>query len=130
MTWFDLMTELEKTSPDTFGLTHVEVNPNYKRIDGRVVRVSVDNDSFIFEFTGKYKSKYKTTVRIWSNSRVTASIELENNTYFDYPITNEDEHFDNRMDLYGPSAVKNNLAARTEIKEIYDWTFNAYHNLL
>lgn len=130
MNWIDLMMELVRTCPDSFGFTHVEANPVYKRIGGEDVRVSVDFDTMIFEFTGKYKDKMKARVRLWSDSRVTASIELKNKVFFDYPVTNEDEHFEQRVKLYGSPVIKDDPIAISELKEIYDWTFNAYNNLL
>ena len=130
MNWIDLMKELERTCPDSFEFTHVEANPVYKRINGKDVRVSVDYDLMFFEFTGKYKDKMKAKVRVWSDFRVTASIELKNNVFFDYPVTNEDEHFEQRLDLYGSPDIKANPGAIAELKEIYDWTFDAYRNLI
>ncbi len=123
------MAELCKTSPDTFNMTHIEARPVYDRINGELVRLSFAFDTIIFEYTGKYKNKYKANVRVWSNSRVTTSIEMNNNGVFEYPVTKEDEHFDERLNICGPSEVKNNPALRAEIKEIYDWTFNAYRRL-
>lgn len=129
MNWIDLMMELGRTSPDTFVFTHIEANPVYKRIAGKDVRVSVDFDTMIFEFTGKYKDKMKARVRVWSDFRVTASIELKNKVFFDYPVTNEDEHFEQRLELYGSPIIKDNPIAIAELKEIYDWTFDAYRCL-
>lgn len=129
MNWIDLMKELGRTSPDTFGTTHVEANPTYERIGGRDVRVSVDFDTIIFEFTGKYKDRIKVRVRVWSDSRVTASVELKNKGFFDYPVTKEDEHFEQRIQLCGLPDVKANPIAIAELKELYDWTINAYRNL-
>lgn len=130
MNWIDLMMELCRTCPDTFRFTHVEANPVYERINGEVVRVSFDFDTMIFEFTGKYKDKMKARVRVWSDSRVTASIELKNQVFFDYPVTQKDEHFEKRVELYGSPAIKDNPIAIAELKEIYDWTFDAYRNLI
>lgn len=124
------MKELKRTCPDSFGVTHVEINAIYKRVDGVDVRVSADCDSFCFVLTGKYRGKYKTTVRVWYDSRVTASIELMENRVFEYPITREEENFDQRIDLYAPSSMKENPEVRAEIKEIYDWTCKAYRNLI
>ena len=129
MDWHDLKMELDRTSPDTFELTHVEANPDYDRINGKLVRLSVVFDAIIFEFTGKYKDKYKAIVRVWSDSRVTASIELKGNGIFEYPVTKEDEHFEKRLNIYGTPDMKNNPAIKAELKEIYDWTFKAYRNL-
>lgn len=130
MIWADLMKELKRTCPDSFGVTHVEINAVYKRVDGMDVRVSADCDSFSFVFTGKYKGKYNTTVRVWYDSRVTASIELMENRFFEYPITRENENFDQRIDLYAPSSIKNNQGIMAEIKVIYDWTFSAYRSVI
>lgn len=130
MNWIDLMMELGRTCPDSFGFTHVEANPVYKRIDGEVVRVSVDFDTMIFEFTGKYKDKMEVRVRYWSDSRVTVSIELKNKVFLNYPVTNEDEHFEQRLELYGSPVIKDDLIVIAELKEIYDWTFKAYRNIL
>lgn len=130
MNWTELMIELEKTCPDSYGVIHLEANALYKRINGKDVRVSADCDSFSFVFTGKYKGKYNTTVRVWYDSRVTASIELMENSFFEYPITRENENFDQRIDLYAPSSIKNNPGIMAEIKEIYDWTFSAYRSAL
>lgn len=130
MIWADLMKELKRTCPDSFGVTHVEINAVYKRVDGVDVRVSADCDSFSFVFTGKYKGKYNTTVRVWYDSRVTASIELMENRFFEYPITRENENFDQRIDLYAPSSIKNNQGIMAEIKAIYDWTFSAYRSVI
>jgi len=81
MNLIELLIELVRTCPDPFDITHVESNPKYNRIEGNLVRVAVDYDSFIFDFLGKYKSKYKVIVRIWSDSKVTASIELKNRVF-------------------------------------------------
>ncbi len=124
------MMELGRTCPDSFGFTHVEANPVYKRIDGEDVRVSVDLDTLIFEFTGKYKDKMEVRVRLRSDSRVTVSIELKNKVFFDYPVSKEDEHFEQRFELYGSPVIKDDPIAIAELKEIYDWTFKAYRNLL
>ena len=124
------MMELSRTSPDTFGITHIEAGPVYKRIEGKDVRVSVDFDTIIFEFTGKYKDKFKTKIRIWSDSRVTASIEFRKQVSFDYSLTKEDEHFEQRMELYGSPDIKVDPIAIAEIKEIYDWTFKAFHSIV
>lgn len=130
MTWFDLYTELGKSCPDSFEMTHVEAGPIYKWIEGKDVRVSVDYDAIIFKFTGKFGGKYKATVRLWFDSRVTASIETADRQFFEYPVTLEDEHFEQRWKIYGPHVTNDDSSVKSEIKEIYDWTFNAYRSLV
>ncbi len=130
MDWEELMIELERTCPDSYGVIHLEANAVYKRINGKDVRVSADCDSFSFVFTGKYKGKYNTTVRVWYDSRVSASIELMKNRIFEYPITRETGNFVQQIDPYAPLSIKNNPGIMAEIKEIYDWTFSAYRSAL
>lgn len=130
MTWIDLYSELEKSCPDSFEMIHVEAGSQYKWIDGKDVRIYADYDAIVFMFTGKFRGKYKATVRLWCDSRVTASIETVDSQFFGYPITLEDEHFEQRWKIYGPHVANNELNVKQEIKEIYDWTFNAYRKLV
>ena len=128
--WLDLYDILRKSSPDTFEFNHIEANPHYDELNGKVVRLSVDFDTLVFDYTGKYKDKYRVTVRIWSDSHVTAIIEINDSDHFDYPITSEDEHFEERVEAYGPQILKNDSKVKAEVKEIYDWTFSAYRSLV
>lgn len=130
MNWTELMIELKKTCPDSFGVTHSESNAVYKQVDGEEVRASADYDLISFVFTRKYKGKYKTTVRVWYDSKVSASIELMKNRIFEYPITRETRNFVQQIDPYAPSSIKDNPGIMAEIKEIYDWTFSAYRSAL
>lgn len=130
MTWNDLYYELEKTCPDSFEMIHVEAGPKYEWIDGKAVRVYADYDAIVFRFSGKFKGKYKATVRLWYDSRVTASIETADKQFFEYPVTLEDEHFEQRWKIYGPHVSGNAQNVKPEIKEIYDWTFNSYRKLV
>lgn len=130
MNWTELMIELKKTCPDSYGVIHSEANAVYKRINGKDVRASADYDLICFVFTGKYKGKYKTTVRVRYDSRFSASIELMENRIYEYPITGETENFVQQIDQYAPLSIKNNPGTMAEIKEIYDWTFSAYRSAL
>ena len=130
LNWFDLFDTLRKNSPDTFDFYHIEANPHYYEENGQMVRLFVDYDAVVFDFTGKYKDKYKVTVRAWDDSHVTATIEIKNDGCFEYPITSDDEHFDNRVDVYGLQSLRSNLKLKAEVKEIYDWTFAAYKSLV
>ena len=126
MNWTVFLKKLKTSSPDSCDIIHVEVNPKYESINGSEVGLPVEYDAYIFDFNGKYKDKYKTTVRIWADSRVTASITFEGNASFEYPISGEDEQFDSRFNLYGPEFIKKNPTLKAELKEIYEWTFCAY----
>ena len=130
LNWHVLYDVLRRSSLDTYDFFHIEANPHYDEVNGQVVRLSVDFDAVVFDYTGKFKDKYKVTVRVWSDSHVTATIEIKDNRYFDYPITSEDEHFDERVNLYGPQVLKDDPKAKADVKEIYDWTFNAYRSLV
>lgn len=92
--------------------------------------MSVDFDAVVFDYTGKYKDKYKVTVSVWSDSHVTATIEIKDSGNFDFPITSEDEHFEERVKEYGPQILKKDPRVKAEVREIYDWTFDAYISLV
>lgn len=130
LNWYDLYDILRKSSPDTFDFYHNEANQHYDEINGKSIIPSVVFDAVIFDFSGKFIDKYKVTVRVWSDSRVTATIEIKNNGVFEYPITSNDEHFDDRVFLYGPQVMRDDPTVKADVKEIYDWTFNAYRSLV
>ena len=121
--------ELSDTCPAPFCVVPIEVNANYKWIDGKEVRVDVDCDAVIFDFTEKY-SRYRVTVRVWSDSRVTVSIELKDNVFFDFPVTTQDEDYDKRVELYGAAEIKNDDIIRSEMRILYEWVFDAYRKLV
>ena len=130
LNWHDLYDVLRRSSLDTFDFFHIEANPLYDEVNGQVLRLSVDFDAIVFDFTGKYKDKYKVTVRVWNDSHVTATIEIKKSSYFEYPITSEDEHFDERVIAYGPQVLRDDQEVKADVKEIYDWTFRAYRSLV
>lgn len=130
LNWHDLYNVLFRSSIDTFDFFHIEANPHYDEVNGQVVRLSVDFDAVVFDFTGRYKDKYKVTVRACSDSRVSATIEIKDNGYFEYPITSQDEHFEDRVKICGPQILRDNFTVKAEVKQIYDWTFNAYRSIV
>lgn len=130
LNWHDLYDVLRRSSLDTFELYHIEANPQYNVVNGQLIKLSVDFDAVVFDYTGKYKDKYKVTVRVWSDSHVTATIEINKSGSFGYPITSEDEHFEERVGVYGPQVLKDDPKVKAEVKEIYDWTFSAYRSLV
>ena len=130
LNWYDLYDVLRRSSLDHFDFNHIEANPHYDVVNGRSVRLFVDFDALVFDYTGKYKDKYKVAVRIWRDSHVTAIIEIKDSGYFEYPITSEDEHFEERIKVYGPQILKDDPKVKAEAKEIYDWTFSAYKSLV
>ena len=130
LNWYDLYDVLHRSSLDTYEFYHIEANPHYDILNGQTLRLSVDFDAVVFDYTGKYKGKYKVTVRVWRDSRVTATIEIKENGCFEYPITSEDEHFDERVNVYGPQVLRDNPKIKADVKEIYDWTFYAYRSLV
>ena len=101
MDYKELFEELSNTCPVSFSVVPVEANVNYKWIDGKKVRVDVDYDAVIFDFIEKY-SRYRV---IWYDSRVTASTELKDKEFFNFPITAQDEIFDKRVELYGSAEI-------------------------
>lgn len=129
LNWHDLYDILRRSSLDNYTFYHIEANPHYNVINGWE-RMSVDYDALVFDYTGKYKDRYKVTIRVWSDSHVTATIEIKDSGHFDYPITSVNEHFEERVKVYGPIILKNDSKVKAEVKEIYDWTFSAYRSLL
>ena len=127
--WLDLFEELRRTCPDKYEHYYINAGPRDNTFKEKNVALDEDFNSIIFTFTDKFKDKYRVTVRAFVNNSVNVTVEIKGNGNFEYPVTYEDELFDKRLDFYGPSDVKGNPSVRTELKEIYDWTFNAYRNL-
>lgn len=129
MNWTDLLKELRKNSPDYFEDSHVEVGAKYDIDAGLEVRVAFECDSIIIKFLGKYKNKYLTTVRVYMDGCVGATIWVDENREFSFPVTGQDEYFDERLALDSSLSdyMKNN-DLRAELKGIYDWIFEAYCN--
>lgn len=130
MNWLDLSSELLKECPDVFENYHIKSSDYYEDIEGQLRKVYDDYDAIVFDFKGKYNNKYKVTVRVWSDFHVTATIEIKDRGYFEYPITSEDEHFDEIVNVSGPQILKNDPMVKSEVKEIYDWTFSAYSTIV
>lgn len=128
--WLDLFEELRRTCPDKYEHYYVEAGPRDNTFKEKNVALDEDFNSIIFNFTDKFKDKYKATIRVLRDKSVNVTVEIKGKGFFEYPVTNDDEHFDMRMDLYGSTIIKDNILAKTELKEIYDWTFNAYRNVI
>ena len=130
MTWKDMLTQLRANSPEVFDYFRVEVNASYKEIDGREVRVDYDYDALIIEFADKYHGKYKPTVRIFKDSRVTATIEVYGYGSFSFPVTGDDEYFEDRLKITPKFAeFVQDLHLVRELKGIYEWIIFAYRRL-
>ncbi len=130
MTWKDMLTQLRANSPEVFDYFRVEVNASYKEIDGREVRVDYDYDALVIEFAEKYHEKYKPTVRIFKDSRVTATIEVYGYGSFSFPVTDKDEHFEQRLEITPRFAeFVQNQQLVDELRGIYDWIVTAYRSV-
>lgn len=132
MTWEDMLKELQKNSPDSFETNLVvEANVVYDTIGGKDIRVSNDFDTIIIEFTGKYIDKYSLRIRVWSDSQVTASVDVKGFGYFDFPVNLTDYHFDERVEITPCLRdFKTDLKSLEELRQIYDWIFDSYRRLL
>lgn len=130
MNYSDFFNELRETCPDSFGFLRTISNAAYRWINGEEVLVDADSYSGIFELTWKYKDKYGVTVRVDHNSRVIAIIEIKENSWFVFPVTTGDENFDKYVASCGTPEIKNDATIKNEIKELYDWVFQAYRKIV
>lgn len=79
ISWEKFLGELRKESPDEFDFIHIQVGPHYRANDWKKT-IMVEDDVVNICFMDKYKDKYKPTVRIRNDSRVDATIEIEEKT--------------------------------------------------
>lgn len=125
-----MLAQLRANSPEAFDYFRVEVNASYKEVDGREVRVNYDYDALIIEFAGEYHGKYKPTVRIFKDSRINATIEVYGHGYFSFPVTDKNEHFEERhKNTPGFAEFIQDPQLVDELRVIYDWIIAAYRSV-
>ena len=95
-----LIMHLYVTCPQPFGYYKVGVNGRYKDHEGNPIRVDYDYDLVKIEFLETFKEKYKTTILLWNNGRVTVMLHVLGFGDFCFPVTGRDEHHRERLVLY------------------------------
>ena len=130
ISWEKLLSELRKESPDEFDFIHIQAGPYYRVNDWKKT-IMVEHDAIVICFMGKYKDKYKPTVRICNDSRVDATIEIDKTKHFEFPVALDEENFDERLRFYRElKDYQDDPIAKAELKGIYDWIFNSYRRLI
>lgn len=59
-----------------------------------------DYDLVKIEFLEAFKEKYKPTIMLWNNGRVTVILHVVGYCDFCFPVTGKDEHHRERLNLY------------------------------
>ena len=95
-----ILTRLYATCLQPFGYYTVGVNGRYKDHDGNPIRVDYDYDLVKIEFLENFKDKYKPTIMLWNNGRVTVILHVVGYGDFCFPVTGKDEHHRERLNLY------------------------------
>lgn len=126
----DLLICLRANSPESFDYCRVEVNAFYKLVDGKEERVDFDYDAFVIEFAGGLHGRYKPTIRVYKDSRVNATIEVYGYGYFNFPVTNKDDNFEQRLKITpGFAEFLQNKQLFDELRGIVEWIVSAYRSV-
>ena len=113
---------LYATFPQPFGYYTVGVNGRYIDHDGNPIRVNYDYDLVKVEFLESLRDKYKPTIMLWNNGRVTVMIHVVGYGDFCFPVTGKDEHHRERLGLYPWLQVfVNEGGNEEELLQICDW---------
>ena len=83
---------LYDTSLEPFVYYTVGVNGQYRDYDGHVIRESYDYDLVKIEFMKSLKEKYKPTIMLWNNNRITVLLNIVNYGDLFFSITGHDEY--------------------------------------
>lgn len=95
-----VLMQLFASCPQPFGYYTVGVNGRYKDHDGNYIRVDYDYDLVKIEFLESFKDKYKPTIMLWNNGKVTVILHVVGYGDFCFPVTGKDEHYRERLSLY------------------------------
>ena len=84
--------QLFDTYLEPFGHCTVSVNGRFLDQDGNIIHVDSNYELVIIEFMESFKNKYKPTIKLSNDNRVTVNINVVNYGNFCFPITGYDEH--------------------------------------
>lgn len=128
MNWIDLFNAFEssKEMPQK-GYYVVTFNPVYREYNGNAIEVSSDSHTLCIELGDDFSGNYNVQIRIDCNARVTATIDILGVGKFDFPVTDNDEHFDKRVQL---TPCLSNFDKIDELHNIFDWIFKVYKSII